>query len=278
MEIIVQLWPALRRGSTRLPLPTPCSLTRAKIKQLNNNNNYVVGVKNDGVRHMALLCFDDDTNYVKLFNRKGNETFQRLCQGEETIWNGTLLDVEVMPDHTWVLLDVVALDGYSYAQETFFDRLAKVTEEHVALLQQKMGITLVKKSWKPLTQLHTCDLSNACDGLIFMPTHLPVQVGRHNNMFKWKATHTIDLIWNGGSFCYMTRHGLQPITLPCSWDQALRDNVVYELKVEDTGCTVLMPRADKHIPNFETTVQDCVQCAMEKLSLEELRELVLQKI
>ena len=97
-------------------------------------DQYVVGLKNDGVRHVALLFFDDQTNYVKLINRKGRETFQRLIRGNEDVWYGTLLDVEVMPDKSWVLLDVMAYGGYSYINESFADRLAKVTDELIQLL------------------------------------------------------------------------------------------------------------------------------------------------
>ena len=72
MDVVVQLWPTLRKGSHKLPLPTPVSLTREALGRL-SPNQYVVGVKNDGVRAVALCMLDEKINYIKLINRKGKE-------------------------------------------------------------------------------------------------------------------------------------------------------------------------------------------------------------
>jgi len=277
MNTVIQLWPGLRRNSHKLPLPTPTSLTRETMSRL--QDQYVVGLKNDGVRHVALLFFDDQTNYVKLLNRKGRETFQRLIQGNEDVWHGTLLDVEVMPDKSWVLLDVMAYGGYSYINESFADRLAKVTDELIQLLATA-GITLRRKAWHPLKNIYHLELDDTTDGLIFMPTHLPIRIGRHSNMFKWKPTHTIDLVWINGQFRCMTKQGPQPLE-GMEYEgigNNLVENTVYEFEVmSESKCRLMFARQDKHIPNFITTVQDCIQCTKEKVTLEELRLNVKQQ-
>lgn len=277
MNKVIQLWPGLRRNSHKLPLPTPSSLTRSAIGRL--QNQYVVGLKNDGVRHVALLFWDDQINYVKLINRKGRETFQRLVEGNEEVWHGTLLDVEVMPDKSWVLLDVIAYGGYSYINESFSDRLATVTDELIQLLATA-GITLRRKDWHPLKNIYHLNMDDTTDGLIFMPTHLPIRIGRHTEMFKWKPTHTIDLVWINGHFRCMTKRGPQPLKGMEYQDigDDLSENTVYEFEVvSETKCRFLFTRQDKHIPNFITTVQDCIQCTREGVTLEELRQQIKQQ-
>ena len=277
MDLVTQLWPTLRKGSQKLPLPTPVSLTRNTLNHL-AANQYVVGVKNDGIRAVALCMLDDQINYVKLINRKGKEMFQRLIQGDEPFFHGTLLDIEVMKDNSWVLLDVIAMEGFSTISDSFPDRLAKVTDEHIMILR-RAGIQLRKKAWYSLHQFDMCiqNLSGDCDGLIFMPRHKEIRVGRHNTMYKWKPQHTVDLIYKNGNFCCMTRSGLQPMqnvvvesSITCKDDDA-----VYECLIKKPQqLIVLFERTDKHIPNFITTVENCVQCVREGLGLEELQLLV----
>jgi hypothetical protein len=276
MDLVTQLWPTLRKGSQKLPLPTPVSLTRNTLNHL-AANQYMVGVKNDGVRAVALCMLDDQINYVKLINRKGKETFQRLIQGDEPFFHGTLLDIEVMPDKSWVLLDVIAMEGFSTISDSFPDRLAKVTDEHIKILR-RAGIQLRKKAWYSLAEFDTCiqNLSGDCDGLIFMPLHDPIRVGRHNTMYKWKEKHTVDLVYKNGNFCCMTRSGLQPMqNVVVESSIACKENAVYECLIKKPQqLIVLFERTDKHIPNFITTVENCVQCVREGLGLEELTLLV----
>ena len=56
---------------------------------------------------------------------------------------------------------------------------------------------------------------------------------------------------------------------------ACQENAVYEcLMKKPQQWMVLFERTDKHIPNFITTVENCVQCVQEGLGLEELQLLV----
>lgn len=273
MEIVTQLWPELRQGSKKLPLPTPISLTRAMLSSL-NPHDYAVGCKNDGIRAVAVLCFDNQSNFITLINRKGHEFFQRFAgSSEEEIWNGTLLDIEVMPDKTWVLLDVIAMNGYSTIMMDFQTRLGKVNPTVITLLR-RFNIDLRLKKWLPLDQLEELNISNGCDGLIFMPLSEKVRIGRHSRMFKWKPKHTIDLIWKYGTANYMSNNGLNPISLNIEFQKLTpMDGKIYEFEIlpNASSCRLLMERTDKHIPNFKTTVENCIQCANENLTYDELK-------
>jgi hypothetical protein len=199
-----------------------------------------------------------------------------LQSTDKRVWYGTLLDCELLPDHTLVVFDVMVHCGLDCKKLPYSARMAAAPP----LLSSLSPLPIVCKPFWPLDQIATVTSDWPHDGLIFMPEHAPVQVGMHRSMFKWKPLHTIDFALGAdGKLSYTTATGVAPIQC---FDLTLKTTAAYTAAMTHAPCIVecqcqprgsvevLHRRPDKTVPNFERTVRLTLRNIDEDLQLAEL--------
>jgi hypothetical protein len=278
LALLQQLW-ELPRQNPRIPLPmpNPVSLLRQDMPQL-RQQEYHVSAKLDGTRYLLLLGNHAKTgeSYAVLIARNRDIYRISLESTDASAWCGTLLDCELLPDHTLVVFDVMTQCGVDCKALPYSQRMAKLPP----LLPHLSPLPLRCKPFWPLRQIAAVTSAWPQDGLIFMPERAPVQTGMHRTMFKWKPEHTIDFaLGTDGQLRYSTANGekdLASLKLTLEDTPALHDAMTAAPCIVECQChprsqvRVLHRRPDKTVPNFERTVQLTLRNIDENLQLEEL--------
>ena len=175
-----------------------------------------------------------------------------------------------------VVFDVMAHCGMDCKKQPYTARMAAAQP----VLKSLSPLHITCKPFWPLEQISSVTSEWKQDGLIFMPEHVPVQLGMHRSMFKWKPLHTIDFALGAdGKLSYTTAAGSAPIE---TFDLALAPSPAYTEALEHAPCIVecqclprksvevLHRRPDKTVPNFERTVRLTLRNIDENVQLEEL--------
>ena len=128
MEQVRWLW-GLKHVPTYNIAPNPVSLTRSKLPLL-ENEMYVCAEKTDGERQLLLLTRDpmNPANPLAVFIGRNLCMFKAQMHGPACLFNGTLLDGELVADKNhclmkYLVFDVVAFAGYNTTQINYVRRL-----------------------------------------------------------------------------------------------------------------------------------------------------------
>lgn len=278
------------------PSPTPISLGREDMATMTNRpGTYMVTAKTDGERCSLVLGYprsDPTRMYAVRFNRAGHPVHMVLrgvspvCLPEDAradILCGTLLDCEWLKDtQTLVLLDTLCICGYDLKSTGDFRKRMTLG----ALVVDAIDMGPIKMRCKPFMDLEhigAIDPEEGADGLVFMPTREKVHTGRSMSIFKWKAVHTVDAMFEKGRFVFRRQATSVPVSdlgIQVDIDDTRVDEGhVYELKQvthgtgeEDIRHFQIMCRRDDKIgaPNQVDTVHHTLLHIDENLTHEEL--------
>lgn len=278
MEWLHRLWPAAKKKPHSIPLPTPVSLHRSDLPALANMQ---VGWKQNGVRVALVFGWEEDIGvFIVKMNRKKRVLKTQYIAGKDVpdhhpdLFDGTLLDVEEMPDGRYVLLDVITCAGKGVFVQPFQDRVHAFLSVHPTYkaMLQKYNFVIRPKHWFGRVK-EALQRKDACeDGLIFMDPSLPYGYGSDQNLKKWKTEHTIDLECKGDKWGYMDVEGwADASTLGIEVMHAPSADGIYECTpVRGTQWAVKMMRPDKRYANFKSTVEDALKSREENITLKEL--------
>jgi hypothetical protein len=189
------------------PAPQPVSIEKkdfAKLKQY----KYFTSLKLDGVRF--LMYFIKDKNYKNqciVVNRALN-FYNISIYAEDTLYNGTLLDGEIIYDsknNKWdfVVHDGLVLCGNKINKLSHSTRLndTKICLESFVSFNDSSTLNITVKQFYEFENFkdfidNVYNKSDNNDGIIFMPENLPVISGTQYSMLKWKPQnkHTFDFM------------------------------------------------------------------------------------
>ena len=281
-------------------LPQPSSLLRADLPVL-SHTEYYVAPKHDGVRHLLLMGWCEDTDYTALITRGGHVTLLPYKSIEGKDHQGTLFDGELMNDHTFVIFDAYAASGYDVKSCDLSDRL-KAVEPHTARMQSvaiNEGYLLPIPSIKHFEIATSNSVKDAwvtgcqpgSDGIILAPRFQQVKLGRLATYYKLKPKdqHTIDLMYEpkekDGSVLKCARGEVLPFAVDVNTVEtnAAKRGVI-EVKLIDAssfacklapGKTVALSfvqnRPDKSVPNSRFVVDRTIINVLENVQISDVQ-------
>ena len=200
----------VKGNDLQFPAPQPVSIEKKDFVKL-ENYKYNISLKLDGVRF--LLYFIKDRNGVNqciLINRALN-FYNIHITAEQNIFNGTLLDGEVIFNNdskVWdfMIHDALILCGNKINKLSHSTRLndTRCCIESFIIKNDNTSpntLNLLVKDFYQFEEFETFinevyNKSNNNDGIIFMPENLPVISGTQYSMLKWKPEnkHTFDFL------------------------------------------------------------------------------------
>lgn len=190
------------------PAPQPVSIEKKDFSKL-KQYKYYTSLKLDGVRF--LMYFLKDRNCVNqciIVNRALN-FFNVLIDAEDTIYNGTLLDGEIIfnkETNKWdfVIHDALIICGNKINKLPHSTRLNDTECCINSFINKSSTSNTLNIEVKKFYNFDDFDTfinevynnSNNNDGIIFMPEKLPVISGTQYSMLKWKPEnkHTFDFL------------------------------------------------------------------------------------
>ena len=200
----------VKGNDLQFPAPQPVSIEKKDFIKL-NKYKYYTSLKLDGVRFILYFIKDrNNVNQCILINRALN-IYSIHINAEQNIFNGTLLDGEVIfnkETNKWdfVIHDALLLCGNKINKLTHSTRLndTKCCIESFIIKNDNSSpntLNLTVKDFYPFEDFETFisdvyNKSNNNDGIIFMPENLPVISGTQYSMLKWKPInkHTFDFL------------------------------------------------------------------------------------
>ena len=286
---LLRLWGLNDRGDPRVPSNQPRSLMRADITTL-VSEPYMVGAKADGTRAFLLFyrALGNNKPVSVLVGRDG--TLQDVELSTMLgLYDGTLLDGELMPGGVYMAFDLVAVAGAPYREHTHPERIRKM--EHVLEVTDMRSLRVCTKPWFRYGAVgHQAVVNSiapmACDGLVFVPVNGGLHPGTQRDQFKWKsaANHTVDLLlgvdmvlWvgdSGGLVRVDERADIVPVLHDPPSVLALKKPAIAECTLtRDNGkwvASFLKLRLDKKRPNDARTVVATMTNVAENVLVSEL--------
>ena len=201
---------SVRGNDLQFPAPQPVSIEKKDFSKL-QNYKYYTALKLDGVRFLLYFLVDkNNINKCILINRALN-FYNIHITAEQNIFNGTLLDGEVIfnkETNLWdfVIHDALLLCGNKINKYTHSARLNDTIcciESYIINddITSPNTLNLRVKDFYPFEEFDkfitdVYDKSDNNDGIIFMPEKLPVISGTQYSMLKWKPKnkHTFDFL------------------------------------------------------------------------------------
>jgi len=201
---------SVKGNDLQFPAPQPVSIEKKDFIKL-EKYKYYTSLKLDGVRFILYFIRDrNNVNQCILINRALN-LYSIHINAEQNIFNGTLLDGEVIfnkETNQWdfVIHDALLLCGNKINKLTHSTRLndTRCCIESFIVKNDNSSpntLNLTVKDFYPFEDFKTFisdvyDKSNNNDGIIFMPENLPVISGTQYSMLKWKPEnkHTFDFL------------------------------------------------------------------------------------
>ena len=259
----------------------------------------LVSPKSDGVRAHLLFGVDErDRDCFAIVNRKTTiDTSMRDCvestyQGEIegrlrhvpnddlNLFDGTLLDAELMEDCSFVIFDALTVCGLSLHEMPFWKRLEVLRDLEPTLrkhVQKDFEFSI--KPWLPATRENvkrSIEARGDSDGLIFYPRDSPVRLGRAMDLFKWKQDNTLDFeIREGRAYFMQSRNRVNVETLRIRVNCADLANGIYEFRAKKGGTwTMMKARPFKERANDVVTVKRTLLTIEENITLEDIREVL----
>lgn len=208
-------------GTEKFPGPNPISLERKDTVKLGRQRYYACE-KTDGVRHAFFACTYKGNNVAVIIDRRLSVWLLPLRGLPRAAFQGTILDGEVAfnmrgvpaePDAgfwQYLTFDAVWVSGIPVFSLPFMDRvnavrtmLSKYREDGDDMMRMRVKefVDMSVPGGRQRLEAHM-DLAATffkCDGMIFTPD-MPVQFGRHMEMFKFKDAekNTVDFVVSSG--------------------------------------------------------------------------------
>ena len=196
---------SMRGQDLIFPAPQPVSIEKKDFVKL-NQYKYSVSLKLDGFRFLMYFIKDrNNTNQCILINR-ALQFFNITINAEETIYNGTLLDGELIYNSDtkqwdFYIHDAVIICGNKINKLAHSVRLEDTSCCINTFIYSDNIINIKVKEFYPFEKLtdfieNVYKLSDNNDGIILMPENLPVIAGTQYSMLKWKPDnkHTFDFL------------------------------------------------------------------------------------
>lgn len=189
------------------PAPQPVSIEKKDFEKL-QKYKYYTSVKLDGVRFLMFFIKDkNNINQCIIVNRALNYYIIKI-NAEENLYNGTLLDGEIIFNNTnnnwdFIVHDALILCGNKINKNTFITRIndTKYCLESFINYNEDSTLNISVKEFYEFDNFeyfikNIYNNSTNNDGIIFMPNNLPVISGTQYSMLKWKPKdkHTFDFL------------------------------------------------------------------------------------
>lgn len=201
---------SVKNNESVFPAPQPVSIEKKDFIKL-EKYEYYTSLKLDGVRFLLYFLKDrHNVNQSILINRALN-FYNINIEAEQNIFNGTLLDGEVIfnkKTKKWdfMIHDALLLCGNKINKLSHSTRLSdtRCCIESFIIKNNESSpntLNLVVKDFYPFSKFedfinNVYSDSDNNDGIIFMPENLPVISGTQYSMLKWKPKnkHTFDFL------------------------------------------------------------------------------------
>ena len=198
---LFKLTPAQRLTyKKQLPCSQPTSLTRTDFKKC-DLSTYMFTPKADGTRYYMVFISMQGIPICMAIDRAYN-MFPLDVDAPDVLFNGTVLDVELMSEHLGLVMDVLQLEGQSMVKTPFFKRYKALQPVIDSITTH--APTALKLECK-------CVLFNLClatlnsqpyskDGIILQPQRGMCGIGRVHNLYRVKNHETIDVVYRDGKY------------------------------------------------------------------------------
>ena len=198
---------SVKGNDLTFPAPQPVSIEKkdfAKLKQY----KYFVSLKLDGVRFLMFFIKDKNGQNKCIIVNRALNFYNISINAEDTLYNGTLLDGEIIYDNenkkwNFVVHDALILCGNKINKLSHSTRLddAKCCIKSFVSYSNTSTLDIIVKDFYPFEDFsefieNVYNKSDNNDGIIFMPENLPVISGTQYSMLKWKPQnrHTFDFL------------------------------------------------------------------------------------
>lgn len=195
------------RADFVLPGPFPVSLNPKALENM-YKKDYFVCEKNDGERICLMFTRLKGIKICIGFNRNEDVFIMTCSDADRELYDGTLLDAEVVKDAHQKSLRMIAFDCMAYCgrnveKDNFADRI-QCASNAVGRIRYNPKKDTARISVKPvykftefdtfLEYFHEVSDAQKLDGIIFIPNRHGVVYARHRTMYKWKSAedHTVD--------------------------------------------------------------------------------------
>ena len=177
----------------QLPCAQPTSISAKRADAL-SKTEYMLTPKADGTRYFIIFCSMANTPVALALNRSMKLTVLDV-DVPASLFNGTILDCELMSPTQLLAFDVLQFQGESLKRRTFVYRQQKL----FCLDQLVLGTLTVevKKCWPfdkvGLKNISQCEYS--VDGYILQHIREQVVIGRSKASYRVKTIETIDVLF-----------------------------------------------------------------------------------
>lgn len=189
------------------PAPQPVSIEKKDFTKL-KQYEYYISLKLDGVRFLMYFIKDKNSKNQCIVVNRAYNFFNISIEAEDTIYNGTLLDGEIIYDNNnkkwdFVVHDALILCGNKINKLSHSTRLndTKCCIESFITFSENNTLNITVKEFYPFKEFsnfieNVYNKSENNDGIIFMPENLPVISGTQYSMLKWKPEnkHSFDFL------------------------------------------------------------------------------------
>ena len=163
-----------------MPAPNPVSVLRANLADL-QREEYMVSAKLDGTRYLLLLGENEITgsSYSFLLDRAANILRVQLDVDDPELYQGTLIDGELMPEcRTFVAFDLVACGGMDCKRLDYRARLEQLRALLPKLHMREEGAGgLAVKPCAPMRKI--AQVSAVAPGRAHLHARAPARAARH---------------------------------------------------------------------------------------------------
>lgn len=287
------------KGEAQFPCPQPVSIERKDFEKL-KTYEYFVGVKNDGVRYIMFFTTDKTNRKLCILCDRSLNFYTVDIVGDDSIYNGTLFDGELVrngDNYSYIIYDSVYMCGNRVNKNNFASRLAEIDCCVKTLIDpiKTNVVSIETKTFYKLTDfvnfLDEYENHKNKDGIIFMPSNLPVLNGTQFSMFKWKPSdkHTVDFlikeetnkdlsayvyhqqkITKFANIKYSSESGKDFVDKYHQLDNKKNDCILECLFVKETqNFSPILVRTDKNYPNSLRTIERTLFNAEENIHLSE---------
>lgn len=297
---------------TRFPGGHPTSLYRKDLERVCGRTDdlemFVMSPKLDGERRFIIIF---GGNVVSM-DRAARCTVFNLNVHQQAC-AGTILDVEIYKDTVYIF-DLIVIHGNSLhlnylhrldLAAAFVDALPgkhiKVSTSKPAVCRlsgcQQQDFRIITK---PVFSLDLVPLyatllpsSEDTDGIVFTRVECPYQLGRSDNILKWKPSHSIDArirrdcetidnsvpmsLWSTGEYSLRADNGIV-FGRADSYMDDFSDTTIVEVEWWNGNWAILRQRVDKLHANSELTVRRTLENIVENVSFTELCAAVNQEM
>jgi hypothetical protein len=298
---------SVRGHDQTFPAPQPVSIEKKDFLKL-KQYKYYTGLKLDGVRFLMYFIKDkNNKNQCIIINRALN-FYNIIINAEDTLYNGTLLDGEIIYDtetKQWdfVVHDALIICGNKINKLSHSVRLndTKLCVESFINYNNTSTLNIKIKKFYPFEEFagfieNVYNKSNNNDGIIFMPENLPVISGTQYSMLKWKPEnkHTFDFflkevdigleayVFHMGNLNIFanihakTEQGKEFIEKSKQLDNYKNECIVESIFDKDkNNFTPILVRTDKTHPNSLRTIERTLFNISENIKIEDFMSIEL---